>query len=1234
MNGKFSTLLAGILLASAFSANAADVVKVTKLINGKQYVVAEKDWGGANNKKYVLQQNADGSGVIGVVGDVAKYSDAPKWTAEKLGASDQAIKIADGKYLSSSDQTSLILDAADETNSKLEYNSASLAIKVNTTNPIKFGTPSGAGATSVEVTTGASAESAIYALAYETTDEGMETLKTTIAENNLVFIKIGSKYAAVKSLASTNTEVELIDLDDTKPGYYEAVQRATWKVLSGNKKFESANSGATNNDLGVTSGKLALVADGVEFTFDGNAYCAQQGASLYSSADKVINASGEEVDFAVASVSNYPEALIFTATDVVTATNTNAITYDEFENGGWYNVSLNDTYYLRDKGSAGALDAEASESLDDNALWQVTVKETAGQQVVTLKNKKTGNYYAIGNTSSFSASTNPAYTLGMKLMVGANYIKISSTTISADGTSANAACIGLHQPNNKTLTADVLNTMEGNGFTMSVSTAKKDGTTEIEGVGAFNGKLTAVNANATSKRFQLQTEATEVTYVALNVKDTWGTGVELNGTNSNARGYKFTTVKKDDVKENHYTWFQAEYPGTNEEATNNELILSVYTAATDGELIGRLYVTKVADTYYLTTSKDVDPASKEAWPYVTLGNKSLVDLTEVFVAAPTYYSIVKVDEDGVAKGVLGVTNGGTTAGWLNLGDVQTDQPEGQWAPAEGTTAMKLVLANRENPAVKKEFAALYKTDKTTELRAASTIYKSGDDYMVLTATALADAKTSDGYEIWEQNDLRDEAFTLGLSTLFGNNAYLAENHEGKHQLGLVDNVKEAATWKFTALTGKGKADGSVITDSVYVKNTITYWNANKKGGAGWDTKVDYLKIVPYTIANAENGEPLWYSTAVDTASYICNPSGEADRFVVKKSADGKYNFIRVVKSADDKSWVLDQKMYAGFSAQYGNVQLTNIYQKRENDAFVIEKAAAPEYLKLNLGDTIRVFREGAESSLLFEKGEFLGLENIYEYTKMAPAMYVDTAFVNRTGKDNYINNCYQYLLAVEPDRHQTSEECTIPGHPSHSTDITYGRYLVSLKDSADVEAKRNLHTNKYLNSEKKAKFGFVKASHANDTLVIANSVYTGTLNQKKDSIDMGTKDFNVAKFAFKVADQDTKAFRIQTLDGYLKWMNGFIIATADEKDGDIFNLKATDENPTANEAIAAEGVQVIAGKGTVTVQGAAGKVVTVANILGQTIANQVAASDNVTIAAPAGIVVVAVEGEATKVVVK
>ena len=128
---------------------------------------------------------------------------------------------------------------------------------------------------------------------------------------------------------------------------------------------------------------------------------------------------------------------------------------------------------------------------------------------------------------------------------------------------------------------------------------------------------------------------------------------------------------------------------------------------------------------------------------------------------------------------------------------------------------------------------------------------------------------------------------------------------------------------------------------------------------------------------------------------------------------------------------------------------------------------------------------------------------------------------------------------------------------------------------------------------------------------------------------------NAYKFQIVLADEATEGeYVIRSVkDGkYLKNINGKV-ALGDAQNALVVTLGEGDA--TANEAIAAEaGVQVIGSKGAVTVQGAAGKVITVANILGQTIANQVAASDNVTIAAPAGIVVVAVEGEATKVVVK
>ena len=87
----------------------------------------------------------------------------------------------------------------------------------------------------------------------------------------------------------------------------------------------------------------------------------------------------------------------------------------------------------------------------------------------------------------------------------------------------------------------------------------------------------------------------------------------------------------------------------------------------------------------------------------------------------------------------------------------------------------------------------------------------------------------------------------------------------------------------------------------------------------------------------------------------------------------------------------------------------------------------------------------------------------------------------------------------------------------------------------------------------------------------------------------------------------------------------------------IFNVEHVcgDKVAVDNENIAVEGVSVVAGNGQVTIMGAAGKNVTITNILGKVIANQTISSDNATIAVPAGIVAVAVEGEAAvKAIVK
>ena len=82
-------------------------------------------------------------------------------------------------------------------------------------------------------------------------------------------------------------------------------------------------------------------------------------------------------------------------------------------------------------------------------------------------------------------------------------------------------------------------------------------------------------------------------------------------------------------------------------------------------------------------------------------------------------------------------------------------------------------------------------------------------------------------------------------------------------------------------------------------------------------------------------------------------------------------------------------------------------------------------------------------------------------------------------------------------------------------------------------------------------------------------------------------------------------------------------------------MEASELEATANETIEANSaVSVTAIDGAVVIKGAEGKNVVIATILGKVVANETINSDNETIAVPAGIAVVSVDGESFKVVVK
>ena len=131
---------------------------------------------------------------------------------------------------------------------------------------------------------------------------------------------------------------------------------------------------------------------------------------------------------------------------------------------------------------------------------------------------------------------------------------------------------------------------------------------------------------------------------------------------------------------------------------------------------------------------------------------------------------------------------------------------------------------------------------------------------------------------------------------------------------------------------------------------------------------------------------------------------------------------------------------------------------------------------------------------------------------------------------------------------------------------------------------------------------------------------------------------NIKNFQYQIVKpsdaEDNYVIRVANTSSYLANFNG-VLGFISDKDNAMRVIVERQAAPTANEAISATDVKVIALDGAVNVKNAAGKNVVVSTILGQIVANEVLTSDNATISVPAGIAIVSVDGEeAVKVSVK
>ena len=267
---------------------------------------------------------------------------------------------------------------------------------------------------------------------------------------------------------------------------------------------------------------------------------------------------------------------------------------------------------------------------------------------------------------------------------------------------------------------------------------------------------------------------------------------------------------------------------------------------------------------------------------------------------------------------------------------------------------------------------------------------------------------------------------------------------------------------------------------------------------------------------------------------------------------------------------------------------------------------------------------------------------------------------------------------------------TDPKKCTHATikESEFNRYklLVSFADSAKKETGNVVSEEQLYKFGKYTRVGFVDAVEKDSVIYILGNEFATVADKdlkladikkaleakKISSIDMKKEvkkdDHHNYTWSFRYTDpanvdladaiEEERSFLIESnnYDGekiapnnaaWLKNQNNCLVLTDDKSDfedakvGDdsalIFNLYegSEDDMATENEEISTSTVSVSAVNGGVVVKGAEGKTVVITNVLGQTVANTVITSNEATIAAPAGVVVVAVEGEAAvKAIVK
>ena len=368
------------------------------------------------------------------------------------------------------------------------------------------------------------------------------------------------------------------------------------------------------------------------------------------------------------------------------------------------------------------------------------------------------------------------------------------------------------------------------------------------------------------------------------------------------------------------------------------------------------------------------------------------------------------------------------------------------------------------------------------------------------------------------------------------------------------------------------------------------------------------------VAQLENKAYKIYSRDMKTILYVGNDgklymTGVNGAIAAALSGEEVF-FLKEIENKGEYI-LMNEARNAKFNVNSTNEALESVALSLANNAFAVQVEKAPEYVldakgHYNIenlrGDMLAADAEGF--GMFRKEGELKSA-----YKKDDFALYIDTAKIHATQPSYFI----------------------LSGAKAGEGSELEGNFLRVMSDSvtANVEgytAANGMTRLAFVPAKREATSDSLLVNYKNETLV------------KADSVGYKGKQAGIKQFQFKIQYTETDGqYIVENAAGYLATYND-VLCLSPKADGieqsQLIKLTAT-EAPTANGDVEVSEVTVIAGEGNVTVVGAAGKKVVISNILGQPVANTVVTSDNSTIAAPQGVVVVAVEGEeAVKAIVK